>query len=210
MSTELPALERFRANEKTAIALLSTLETLPGLLSLFRCLILGANRQVKGQQAYPRWALGGWQPGSPGRRQPAEAGGVRHAAQAPGTGPRAGLVRASVRCSGALCLGGHGNTALCWRSAVIAPHPEPMAKDDDGEYGGDEKGFTHQPLESALMCLERQASPSLMSALTQVCRIRPTALPSLCSVTLGVPHLPEIQNKEKVTYIMRLHGVWNE
>ena len=84
MSTELPALERFRANEKTAIALLSTLETLPGLLSLFRCLILGANRQVKGQQAYPRWALGGWQPGSPGRRQPAEAGGVRHAAQAPG------------------------------------------------------------------------------------------------------------------------------
>lgn len=80
-----------------------------------------------------------------------------------------------------------------------------MAKDKDWEYGGDEKGLTHQSRESAHMRLERRVSPSLMSALTQGCRIRQTALPSLCSVTPGVPHLPEIQNKEKVTYIMGLH-----
>lgn len=53
MSTELPALERFRVNKKMAIVLLNTLETLPGLLNLFRCLILGANRQVKGQRFIP-------------------------------------------------------------------------------------------------------------------------------------------------------------
>lgn len=86
MSTELPALERFRANKKPAIVLLPLWRPSLGSWVCSGVLSLGANRQVKGQQAYPRWALGGWQPGSLGR---CVCGGWRsqHAAQNPGLSP---------------------------------------------------------------------------------------------------------------------------
>ena len=80
-----------------------------------------------------------------------------------------------------------------------------MAEDNGWECGGEKKGLTaNQPLASALMWIECQESPSVMSAVTPGCRIRQTALPSPCSVTLGIS-LSEIQSKGKVTYIM---GLW--
>lgn len=85
------------------------------------------------------------------------------------------------------------------------PTRDQMAKDNGRGYGGGEKGFTNKsPLEPALVWLECQGSPSLISALTQGFDIRQTALPCICYVTLGMLHLPELQNREKVTFLVRL------
>lgn len=80
--------------------------------------------------------------------------------------------------------------------------PRTMARDMAGE----KKGFaTKSPLEPALVWLQCQGSPSLISALTQGFDIKQTALPCICYVTLGTLHLPELQNREKVTF---LGGLW--
>ena len=86
------------------------------------------------------------------------------------------------------------------------PAEDQVAKDNGWEYGGEKKGLTtNQPLEAALMGLECQESSFPMSALTHGCGITQIALLSTCSVTLRLLHLSEIQNKEKVTYII---GLW--
>ena len=167
MSTELPALERFRANKKMAIVLLNTLETLPGLLNLFRCLILGANRQVKGQQVYPRWALRGWEPG----KQLDAGSRVRLA----GLGT---LHRPPRRLSpGLLPVSRSPVSWLAWQHCPLLEkrsHRAPPGTNGQGQGLGIWWG--RERLNSSVSRVSSYVAgissiPSLMSALTQVCRI---------------------------------------
>lgn len=171
------------------------------LLNLFRCCISGASRQVRGTTGLSMVNVKGMRAREQlASRQPSEALCFRGHC----TGHQVCLAWASFLFPVALHLGRHGNSALCWNSAVIAPH---LRSDGQGQWLGiwwQEERLDKPPLESALVWLECRGSPPQTSALTQGFGLRQTALPFICCVALSKLHLPEIQIREKVSFIMRL------